>query len=202
LEIEMRSEASAARERRRQKMRCPEERKRLFLDHLAETYDVDGACAAAGLPWIDMCQLRDEDPDFAAEWERVIAAGYERIEIMLLQIGGAAGPADEAKPDLAIARELVKQRASRRRRPGTAAGAPKPNKEREIMAILRRLGGIRADRAEKDDGHATDTAMAGLAEGAGRPARGRRRGKAGPAPGPADQRRAASDRKALERARE
>ena len=179
----MRSEASAARECRRLRMRNPEERKRLFLDHLAETYDVDGACAAAGLPWIDMCQLRDEDPDFAAEWERVIAAGYERIEIMLLQLGGAAGAADGTEPDLAIARELVKQR--RWRRPGTAAGAPKPNKEREIMAILRRLGGIRAARARKDDGHATDAAMAGLAGSAGKPARRRRSRKAGKAPGPA-----------------
>ena len=181
----MRSEASAARERRRLRKRDPGAAKRDFLDHLAQTYDVDGACAAAGLLWIDMCELRDEDPDFAAKWDRIRAAGYERIEIMLLRLGGAAGAADEKEPDLAIARELVKQRASRLRRRGAGAGAPKPNKEREIGAILRRLGAIRASRNKKDDGDATDAAMAGLAERPGMAAEGRRSGQADAAPGPA-----------------
>lgn len=178
----MRSEASAARERRRQRMRCPKERKRRFLDHLAETYDVDGACAAAWLCWIDMCQLRDEEPDFAAKWDRIIAAGYERIEIMLLRLGGAAGGEQELAPDIAVARELVKRRAVRRARPGAAA--PKPNKEREIAAIMRRLGAIGPANDRKDDADEAGAAVAGLVGGTrlASPRKGKRQAQAAPGP--------------------
>lgn len=180
-------EERKARRIRRGRMRRPARAKQRFCEHLAATYDADGACAAAGLCWIDMCTLRDEDPVFAAAWERIRAAGYERIEIMLLQLGGAAGPATGMKPDLAVARELAKQRGARRRQPAGGAGTPKPNKEREIAAIMRRLGAIRAARGVnewKDDGHETDAALARMADAAHVADRGGGDGRSRAAPGP------------------
>lgn len=183
----MRSEAGAARQRRLEKMRYPAERKRRFLEHLWETFDVDSACVAARVTWRDMCALRDEDPEFAAEWERVIAAGYERIEIMLLQLGGAAGAVDGREPDLAIARELVKQRGPRRRRRGGGGieGPPKPDREREIASIMRKLRAGRPNRQQRDEEHDVGAALGGMAGVADLAGQRGRSGEAGEEPGPA-----------------
>jgi hypothetical protein len=175
----MLSEEQAARQRRLEKMRDSVWRKRRFLDELAERFDVDAACAAAELCWRDMCTLRDEDPEFAAEWERVIEGGYERIEIMLLRLGGAAAKG-EADADVELARELLKQRASAKRRPARGASPkppPGPTREQRIASIMRKVLGPAARAGKKGKKHGTDTPvgrMAGVAKAHARQSRGGR----------------------------
>lgn len=168
----MRSKQGIERRRQLDRMRFPDERKRRFLDHFWATLDVDGACAAAGVSWRDMCSLRDEDPDFAADWERAIEAGYERAEIMLLRrAGGAPATADEA--DIELARELIKLRASRKGSRRSGANRDKPSRERRLLSVMNKIRAMRP-RAEKDDGNETGGPVARLARDAGdAPERGR-----------------------------
>lgn len=120
---------------RRERVRWCRARKRAFLATLAETCDIDEACAAATLDWIGITQLSAMDPQFAADWDAVIAAGYARLEAMLLKRAGAAGAEDA---DLALARELLKQRGAATARKGAApATKPPPKRSRdEIVASL------------------------------------------------------------------
>ncbi len=131
---------------RRLRLCWTKRRKRRFLTRLAETYDMDAACAAAGLDWATICRLRAADPAFAAEWAAVIAAGYDRLEVLLLRRAGAARAADsragEDGIDAALARELLKQRAGRKgdapAMPARPAADPRPRHER-IEALMRKL---------------------------------------------------------------
>ena len=121
--------ADAARSRRgRLDWRYTETRRRKFLRVLAETYDVAAALAEARLTWPQVCELRVRHPDFAARFEEVIAAGYDRIEAMLLREAGA-GTGRIAKEPLAQA--LLKQR--RALRSEAPRGRTMPAKERAAM---------------------------------------------------------------------
>ena len=159
-------------------LRYTKTRRREFLRVLAETYNPDRACAAARLTWPDICELRSLYPDFAARFDEVIAAGYDRLEAMLLRLSGIGG---DGKPDLALAQALLKQR--RAMKSGAPPGRPVPIRERAAMikTLLDGMGlpspaaGRRADGAGSGGG-------AGAARG-GR-ATGRRSSPTGRGPTP------------------
>lgn len=162
-------EAGAA-PRRRIDLRWTKRRKQRFLERLAETYDMDAACAAAGLDWPTMCRLRGDDAEFAARWEAVIASGYDRIEAMLLRRAGAGlgdgARADEA--DVALARELLRQRGGRKTgdpaAPRRTVARPSPNREQAIASIMGKLTAFpgRAPRPKDDEDEGAP--LAGMAQ--------------------------------------
>ena len=138
--------------RRRIDLRHTKGRKQRFLDALAATYDMDAACAAAELDWPTICKLRARDPLFAADWAATIAAGYDRLEAMLLRRAGAgAAQADDAV-DLTLARELLRQRGTGRVGGAGKAGADKAgpmaakDREQVIGSIMSKVAARRAAR--------------------------------------------------------
>lgn len=173
----------APKKRRRVDLRWVKGRKQRFLDALAATYDMDAACAAAGLDWPTMCRLRSIDPEFAARWEAVIAAGYDRIEAMLLRQAGAGASAGPDKADLALARDLLRHRAAVRkeaaaRGKGRPAPSRRPDREAMIASILGKEKARRVAAARSKD-EANGSACAGTT---GTHARGTGPGSAGAAP--------------------
>jgi hypothetical protein len=150
--------------RRRIDLRHTKRRKERFLTTLAETYDVGAACAAAGLDWAIMCRLRADDPDFAARWEAVIAAGYDRLEAMLLCRAGAG----REEGDVTLARELLRQRAGRKSEAGARRAAPKPpNREKMIADVMEKLTAPPRCAAEPGNAGYGHGGMAEVAEQAG-----------------------------------
>lgn len=108
-------------------------RRRLFVEVLAQGYDTDAALAAAGLSWPEVCALRVRHPDFAAQIDEVIVAGFDRLEAALLRVAAAALAAE--KPDVALAQAVMKLR-----RPARAVTAPASVSAKQAAA----------DRAERE----------------------------------------------------
>lgn len=136
---------------RRIDLRWTKGRKQRFLDALSATYDMEAACAAAGLDWPTICKLRARDPLFAADWAAVMAVGYDRLEAMLLRRAGAGTAPPDEGADLTLARELLRQRGTGRAS-GTKASAEKARpvapKDREqiIGSIMSKVAARRAAR--------------------------------------------------------
>lgn len=61
------------------------ERRKLFLDTLAQTCNVRMAIEAAGMSASTAYQLRRRDPAFADLWKEALTTGYERLEEALLR---------------------------------------------------------------------------------------------------------------------
>jgi hypothetical protein len=111
-----------------------------FIRLLAETYDVEAACAETGLSWPDICTLRVKHPDFAAAFDEVIAAGYDRLEAKLLREAGVGR--DEVNP--VLGRELLKQRrAANAERAARRSGPARPPRAQTIRAILDTVAPLR-----------------------------------------------------------
>lgn len=72
------------------------ERRRAFLDRLASCCNVTHSVAAAGLSMGSAYYLRARDPQFAADWDEALAAGYLTLESLL--IDRAAGPRQPYRP--------------------------------------------------------------------------------------------------------
>lgn len=149
-------EAGSGRRRRRIDWRHTGTRRKNFLRVLAETYDVEAACAAGPLSWPEVCELRVRYPDFAARFDEVIAAGYDRLEATLLRRAGVGGG---AAGDLTLAQALLKQR--RTGKADSTAGARKaaapPSREQLIQSIMDKVAPLKAARArgsERDGGRA------------------------------------------------
>ena len=124
--------------------RYTETRRKKFIEKLAETYDVEAALEHANLTWPQVCELRVRHPDFAARFEEVIVAGYDRIEAMLLKRAGIGG---DGEVDLALAQALLKQRRSMRAdaSAGAARRAIKPGARSEaIQSIMNEFELLRA----------------------------------------------------------
>jgi hypothetical protein len=118
-------------------------RRRKFLRKLAETYDVEAALGEAELSWAEVCELRVLHPEFAARFEEVIVAGYDRLEAMLLR---EAGIGAAAKADPALAQALIKLR---RTSPARAGRAGKAGEDREAMiqSIMKMVTPLKAAAA-------------------------------------------------------
>lgn len=59
-------------------------RKLKFLKHLATSSHVTNSAEAAGVAVSTVYNWRDRDPEFLREWMRALAAGYEMLEMDLL----------------------------------------------------------------------------------------------------------------------
>lgn len=60
-------------------------RRAAFLAELAQSCNVARAHAAAGMGRGSAYLLRRRDPEFAAQWQQALEAGYERLEMALLR---------------------------------------------------------------------------------------------------------------------
>lgn len=136
---------------RRERIRYSKRRKQRFLITLADTCDIDEACAAADLDWIGICQLQAMDPQFKADWDAVIAAHYARLETIVLK---EAGVGCGGAINVTLARDLLKQR-------GSAAGVrkaetvPKPppriDRDRMVADFMRHFPDPGPPAQTKDD---------------------------------------------------
>lgn len=63
----------------------PQERLDEFLVRLAESCNMSRAARQAGVAHSTIYRLRARDPDFAAAWQQAIEAGYERLELALVE---------------------------------------------------------------------------------------------------------------------
>lgn len=93
------SNCNGQRQRRRLRADAFSVKKRQkFLDALALTCNVEEAAAYAGVhrttPYV--CRLRD--PQFAAQWREALETGYDRLETLVLEHGGAGMPLEPADP--------------------------------------------------------------------------------------------------------
>jgi len=155
-------------EKKRVDLRYTQTRRRKFITELATSYDPEAACEEAGLDWPTVCRLRVLHPEFAAEWDEVIAAGYDRLELLLLRQAGAGREAASGKSEHELAAALLKQRRALKidkqmgvRSAGAAAAAGRRRGARSQEQMLRAvkeqlepLRAIAAARGSSADGEA------------------------------------------------
>lgn len=152
---------------RRERVRWSRGRKQRFLAALAETCDIEMACAAATLDWLGICQLQAMDPQFAADWDAVIASHYARIEAGLLREAGAA----KGKIVPALARELLKQRgaltaARKASAAGTTRPPPKRSRDEIVASLMSKIDRFVPD-GKRPNGHGGGAGVAADAGGQG-----------------------------------
>jgi hypothetical protein len=144
----------------------PQERIDDFLARLAECCNMSRAAREAGVSTSMIYRLRGRDAAFAAAWQDAIEAGYERLELGLIEAALArvaeragagapdAGSADAAAPVIEpMTMEQAIQLLGRYRatiRGGKAqskrSGARAPTSEETDEAILKRLAILRRQR--------------------------------------------------------
>ncbi|MDT8759238.1 hypothetical protein MZO42_11070 [Sphingomonas psychrotolerans] len=78
-------------------------RRQRFLDALALTCNVRVAAAHAGVVTSTVYRHRAQDPQFVAQWRQALEAGYDRLETLVLEHGGAGMPLEPADPERAAA---------------------------------------------------------------------------------------------------
>ena len=69
-------------------------RQAAFLEHLAETANVQAALRACGAAGVDVYRHRARWPGFARAWDEAIEQGYARIEAMLIERATNVMPAE------------------------------------------------------------------------------------------------------------
>jgi hypothetical protein len=146
----------------------PQERIDDFLARLAECCNMSRAAREAGVSTSMIYRLRGRDAAFAAAWQDAIEAGYERLELGLIEAALArlakradagadapdAGSVDAASPVIEpMTMEQAIQLLGRYRatiRGGKAqskrSGARAPTSEETDEAILKRLAILRRQR--------------------------------------------------------
>ncbi len=60
-------------------------KQRTFLEHLATTCSVEKSMKVAGIPCSTLYSWQEKDPGFAAAWLKALAAGYQLLEIEMLE---------------------------------------------------------------------------------------------------------------------
>lgn len=108
-----------------------------FLDGLALTCNISRSASYAGVHRTTICATRQRDPVFAEQFRQALALGYDRIEALVLEHGGAGVDID-IDPDRAEAdgldepfdmdraiRVLTYRRGERN---GEAHGTPPPGR--------------------------------------------------------------------------
>lgn len=83
----------------------PRKRQR-FLDALAYSCNVQLSAEHAGVVSATVYAHRSRDPLFAAQWRDALAVGYDRLEALVLEHGGAGQALAPADPDRADAAAL------------------------------------------------------------------------------------------------
>jgi hypothetical protein len=136
-----------------------EEKRRIFLDHLAACCNVTAAAGAAGVGVSTVYDARRRDPEFARQWDEAIEAGYATLEALLIERaakgGGGYVPGGTKVPgpetiDTYLALDLLRlgRTPARSRDPGGAP--PRRAQEKELAdAILAKLDVLERRRARK-----------------------------------------------------
>lgn len=81
-------------------------KRQAFLDALAMTCNVRVSAAHAEVSKAALYQHRARDPQFVEQWREALAAGYDRLEALVLEHGGAGMALEPADPNRAVAHEL------------------------------------------------------------------------------------------------
>jgi hypothetical protein len=152
---------------RKLQLRKPQERgwttrkRAIFLDHLAATCNVTASAAAAGLHWSGAYALRRRDTEFAAQWKAALAAGYARLEAMLIERATGTGPLPEAGEDAApppdardmdpeLALSLLKMhRAGVKGRARSGGRLSRASREETIRKLAKLLSALKRRRAKR-----------------------------------------------------
>ncbi|WHU01334.1 hypothetical protein [Sphingomonas sp. NIBR02145] len=151
--------------KRRHWVRWSKTKREAFLDHLAGTANVRASADVAGVTPPSVYHLRRKDEEFAEEWRKALALGYDMLETELLGHILAGGGRTIACAD---GREIDVQEAirllglHRNSLKGKWKGGPplkRARPEDTDAAIMRKLDAIdrarareAAERAEKQDG--------------------------------------------------
>ena len=64
--------------------RWSEAKREAFFNHIAATCHIKQAAEVAGVPVMSVYVQRRKDPEFAAQWEQALAAGYQVLETMVV----------------------------------------------------------------------------------------------------------------------
>jgi hypothetical protein len=124
-----------------------EEKRQVFLDHLAGCCNLTRAAAAAGVSVVTVNYHRRRDPAFAGQCAEALATGYDGLEAMLVERaagggpyvpgpGAGAAPGPEAM-DTELALHLLRlRRAPPGRRTGRAGYEPRRASEKELEAAI------------------------------------------------------------------
>lgn len=139
-----------------------------FLDALALTCNIGSAAAKAQVHRSTVCRARHRDPVFAEQFRAALAIGYDRIEALVLEYGGA-GAAIEADPDRAEAegmkpeafdferamKVLLYRRGERNGEPNRRTGRPRraATREETNAALLKALAAAKRRMAKRRDGN-------------------------------------------------
>jgi hypothetical protein len=154
------TEIKGGNNRRIQKRKAPrgfftQDRRQVFLDHLAACCNVTAAAAAAGVGVTTVYEARRRDPAFAQAWDEAIEAGYATLEALLIERAAKGGhyvPGDTPVPgpetiDTWLALDLLRLRgaAKKARRP---VGAPlrRASEKETIAALLAQFDVLRRRR--------------------------------------------------------
>lgn len=151
-------------------------RQQAFLDALALTCNITHAAAHAKVNVRTAFRLRERDPRFAARWQEAIARACDRLELLVLEHGGAgvpleAGDADRAAEEGAgmpfdFNRAVTTLKLFRSQREGqvlaSATGARRVATRDELSAALvRALAAVRRGLAAQDAGHGATSGEGG-----------------------------------------
>lgn len=140
-------------------VRWTDEKKDLFLDHLAATCNVKQSAAVAGVDPVSVYGLRRRDPEFAAAWGDALALGYEMIETQLVghalegsgkaaMTNGAVAKTGPIDVDLALRLLTHHGGAMAGRRPQGGPRRKRASRQETEAAILKRLTAIEARSAD------------------------------------------------------
>jgi hypothetical protein len=138
-----------------------------FLDALALTCNIGKAAAHAQVHRSTVCSTRQRDPVFAEQFRTALAIGYDRIEALVLEHGGAGEPI-EADPERAEAegvkpeafdferamKVLQYRRGERNGEPNRRTGRPRraATREETNAALIKALAAAKRRVAKRRDG--------------------------------------------------
>lgn len=138
-----------------------------FLDALALTCNITRSAEHAGVSRGTICATRRRDPVFDAQFHAALAMGYDRIEALVLEHGGAGEPI-EPDPERAEAeglavepfdferamKVLIYRRGERNGEPNRRTGRPRraATREETNAALLKALAAAKRRMARRRDG--------------------------------------------------
>jgi hypothetical protein len=141
-----------------------EEKRQIFLDHLAGCCNVTRSAAAAGVSVETVNYHRRRDPAFAQRCDEALGVGYDNLEAMMIEraaTGGRYEPGPDAGTapgpetlDTDLALHLLQlRRKSMGQRTGRAGYEPRRASEKELNeAILAQLDVLARRLRKKDPG--------------------------------------------------
>ena len=161
-------ERTGQRQRRTRPNGFSARKRQRFLDALALTCNINASAAYAGVHRVTPYYCRARDPQFARQWQEALAVGYDRLETLVLEHGGAGVALEPADPDRVdtgdvnapppfdferALRVLALYRKQRHDLPGRRSGSlPRRATREETNAALIKAIGAAKKRLEGRDG--------------------------------------------------